>query len=355
MMTSLLFVLGTLFIFSYPFFIFQFAIFCCVFIRQGFKLEKSSIFFIAISAISLMIHLYMGSVNKIYLFTSVCCLLAATVPSLYEYCNAKIENIKWERLINASIYFHIVTFLIQYISFKVFHIDIDYGKLLLGPPHRSSYNGFDYRATGVFAEPSIFAAHMICLLVMKYVIARSNSLLTYVALFCMVLSGSTVSVLSVLAYFIITIRFTLKWLKSDLLPFLFLIPSILGNLFWRGAYISSGNDGSTTFKIDLIKSFFNESSIFNIGYGMVGYYKGAPEYLQSIFDITVFGSSLIVFGFWFGAFVSLVWMSVFYKVSKISIRLSILCLLPCLKLTFLFPIFWLYLKFLTEYVRKNDE
>ncbi|EKP8428545.1 polymerase, partial [Escherichia coli] len=211
------------------------------------------------------------------------------------------------------------------------------------------------RATGVFAEPSIFSIHMVTLLVMRYIVANNNSLLSYIALMCMVLSGSTFSVICVMLFFILTCRLTLKWIATGLISLVLVSPIIYQNIMWRMSYISSGSDGSTSYKLELMKSFFDSPLVFNIGHGMVGYYDNAPDYFQSLFDMTLFGSNFIVFGFWLGSILSVSWLVLFLKYSRFSLRLMLLCLLPCLKLTFLFPMFWLYLVFLAGYAGIKNE
>ncbi|MCB7534869.1 polymerase, partial [Escherichia coli] len=104
-----------------------------------------------------------------------------------------------------------------------------------------------------------------------------------------------------------------------------------------------------------MKSFFDSPLVFNIGHGMVGYYDNAPDYFQSLFDMTLFGSNFIVFGFWLGSILSVSWLVLFLKYSRFSLRLMLLCLLPCLKLTFLFPMFWLYLVFFAGYAGIKNE
>ncbi|EOM7965688.1 O-antigen polymerase Wzy [Escherichia coli] len=354
-MANIYFLFGTLFIFSPVFFIIQFCVFFLVFIQGKCKVSSQGLIFILVSFTSLIFHVFFGVVDKIFIFTLVCCFYALTVPSIYSYCVKRIKSCDWLKVNDFCIKFHIFTFLLQYLAFKIINVDIDYGKFLLGPPHRSSYDGFDYRATGVFAEPSIFSIHMVTLLVMRYIVANNNSLLSYIALMCMVLSGSTFSVICVMLFFILTCRLTLKWIATGLISLVLVSPIIYQNIMWRMSYISSGSDGSTSYKLELMKSFFDSPLVFNIGHGMVGYYDNAPDYFQSLFDMTLFGSNFIVFGFWLGSILSVSWLVLFLKYSRFSLRLMLLCLLPCLKLTFLFPMFWLYLVFLAGYAGIKNE
>ncbi|CAJ0558231.1 polymerase [Proteus mirabilis] len=355
-MTNILFLFGTLFIFSPIFFIIQFSIFFLIFILNKCKIPYIGLIFIFVSLISLFFHIFFfGAVNKILLFTIVCSFFALTVPAIYDYSAKRIKNYNWKNVIDFCIKFHIITFLLQYFAFNIFQLDIDYGKFLLGPPHRSSYNGFDYRATGVFAEPSIFSIHMLTLLVMRYIITNNNSLLCYIALICMVLSGSTFSVICVILFFLLTVRLTLKWITTGFISLILISPIIYQNIMWRMTYISSGNDGSTSYKLELLKTLFDSPIVFNFGHGMVGYYDNAPNYFQSLFDMTLFGSNLLVFGFWLGSLLSISWLIIFFSYFRFSFRLVLLCLLPCLKLTFLFPIFWLYLAFLVGYLGSKNE
>lgn len=155
--------------------------------------------------------------------------------------------------------------------------------------------------------------------------------------------------------FILTCRLTLKWIATGLISLVLVSPIIYQNIMWRMSYISSGSDGSTSYKLELMKSFFDSPLVFNIGHGMVGYYDNAPDYFQSLFDMTLFGSNFIVFGFWLGSILSVSWLVLFLKYSRFSLRLMLLCLLPCLKLTFLFPMFWLYLVFLAGYAGIKNE
>ncbi|GDX04563.1 polymerase [Buttiauxella sp. A111] len=354
-MASVYFLFGTLFIFSPVFFAVQFIVFLLAFISGGYRATKYGLIFITIAIISLLLHEINGVVDKIYIFTIVCCFYALTVPSIYANCKKAIGKDGWRGFVNFCIKFHIITFLLQFFAFKLFNIDIDYGKLLLGPPHRSSYDGFDYRATGVFAEPSIFSIHMLTLLVMKYILENKNSIMVYIALACMAISGSTFSVICVALFFILTIKFTIKWVVGGVATFFVLSPIVYENILWRMSYVASGNDGSTSYKLNLLKTLYEDATVFNIGHGMVGYYENAPDYLQSLFDMTLFGSNILVFGFWLGGVLSIIWVTYFIRFQKISLRMMILCLLPCLKLTFLFPIFWLYLAFLAGYFGGKNE
>ena len=108
-MANIYFLFGTLFIFSPVIFIIQFCVFFLVFIQGKCKVSSQGLIFILVSFTSLIFHVFFGVVDKIFIFTLVCCFYALTVPSIYSYCVKRIKSCDWLKVIDFCIKFHIFT------------------------------------------------------------------------------------------------------------------------------------------------------------------------------------------------------------------------------------------------------
>ena len=92
-MANIYFLFGTLFIFSPVFFFFYFCVFFLVFIQGKCKVSSQGLIFILVSFTSLIFHVFFGVVDKIFIFTLVCCFYALTVPSIYSYCVKELKAV----------------------------------------------------------------------------------------------------------------------------------------------------------------------------------------------------------------------------------------------------------------------
>ncbi|EFH7645872.1 hypothetical protein B6Q94_24970 [Escherichia coli] len=86
----------------------------------------------------------------------------------------------------------------------------------------------------------------------------------------------------------------------------------------------NGDDVSNNVKFSVVENLLNNTSLFTLGYGVVGYSDGAPDYYQALYDLTLFGNLFVIFGIPLGIFIS---VYIFLMLLKIDLPLSIKALI----------------------------
>lgn len=265
----------------------------------------------------------------------------------------EIDKAGMLRAISFTIYFHIVTFVIQYSLWHSFKIDFDYGLITGGSAHRAFYYGGLYRTTGIFEEPSIYSGYMMALLSMRYYLSGRNSMASYFGIATMVLSYSTVGVFLSFLYLLITnLRF--NFLQITFLSLASIISAVISSeyLIDRFDLILSGGDGSTNTKLFVINSYFTDLYNLMFGFGMVYKEKIENNIFDGLGDLGVIFNSFMIFGFSFGVMITFVLCKKFVEI--MSLRSSALIITSLIKMaSFHHPFFWV-LFFTYIYIEKNS-
>ncbi len=189
---------------------------------------------------------------------------------------------------------------IQFIGYYAFNTVIDFSVLTGGNASRILFSTF--RPSGLTAEPAIHSGIMIGLLVLLFIKNKSSSLFTIVGIVSIFLTMSIYGILS--AMFFLSIYFFRRKsinLLIILLPFLVVALSLSTPiLFERYELYNSGQDESNMTKFDSFNNMLNKSHLLYLGYGMTGKSDSAPKFYEGLYDVTAFGSPIIIFGIPFG-------------------------------------------------------
>ncbi|WP_139108561.1 hypothetical protein [Edwardsiella tarda] len=241
---------------------------------------------------------------------------------------------------------------IQFFSFYFFGNLIDYSLLLGGEPSRI-LNFVGLRASGLTSEPSIYSGIMISMMVIYYIYNGKNTACTYFAGVSILFTLSTLGVFLFIVYFFSTLVRKLNLKKLILLFFIFTSSFffILPQLVSRYERFIDGNDVSNNVKIYVIENFIHSPVLALIGYGVIGFSQGAPDYYQALYDLTLFGNLIIIFGIPLGCIFSLAVIFMIVKM-KVSFQYKILIALCLIKVTI--PNFIFFYLFLSLLMSRND-
>ena len=238
------------------------------------------------------------------------------------------------------IFIHSFVFLVQFFSWYLFHIDIDFGPMTGGSPHRALYYGWLYRATGLFEEPSIYCGYMISFISLRYLLSGRLSLLDYIGLITVGMSFATIGlILAVLILIICNARFDIVKLIVLSICIVLVLTYSIEYLSTRFTLIMNGTDGSTSVKFSVIELYFSEVRNLIFGLGMLYKEKLNTNAYDGLGDLSIYLNSIIIFGF---PGLSILFV-LFNKIKKLSYRKRMIVLLSFVKMSaFHYPYFWMY-------------
>lgn len=222
---------------------------------------------------------------------------------------------------------------LQFIAFYTYGSVIDYSVLLNGEPSRI-LNIVGLRASGLTAEPSIYSGMMISLMSLYYMLNRKNDLISYYAGISILLTFSTLGFFLFISYFFITSLRYINFKKVIFLCFVLFssIIAALPLLLSRYERFTSGDDVSNNVKFMVIDNLLNNTSLFLFGYGLIGYSPGAPDFYQALYDLTLFGNFIVIFGIPLGTIFSILTLIVIISI-KIPLTYRFLILLTLIKIS----------------------
>lgn len=185
---------------------------------------------------------------------------------------------------------------IQFVGYYAFNTVIDFSVLTGGNASRILFSTF--RPSGLTAEPAIHSGIMIGLLVLLFIKNKSSSLFIIVGIVSIFLTMSIYGILSAM-FFLVIFFFRRKSIKLLILLFPFLVIAFSLSapiLFERYELYNSGQDESNMTKVDSFNNMLNKSHLLYLGYGMTGKSDSAPKFYEGLYDVTAFGSPIIIFG-----------------------------------------------------------
>lgn len=260
-------------------------------------------------------------------------------------------------IINSILFFHLVTFFIQYLSWYILSIDLDYGTITNGSAHRAMYYGALYRSTGIFEEPSIYSGYVFSFITIKYFYDKKISILSYIALLSMALTFSTIGIiLALLFVLIINLRVKIIYVFISILIFIFIYNIVGDYIIDRVLVIANGNDGSTNTKFFVLKEYINNINVFLHGVGFIYKEKMLIDSYNGSGDLTLFINAPTIFGV-FGIFIPFVLLVRIIN-SRCNIRLGLIVILSFFKMaSFHHPYFWVYYFFVLYFIliKKNEK
>lgn len=266
----------------------------------------------------------------------------------------KINITKLSRVLNLWILIYSCLLFLQFIAYYAMNITIDYSILLQGEPSRI-FNDVGLRASGLASEPSIYSGIMISLLSLSYIINKKTTGYSYLGLISIFLTFSTLGVILGVLYLIITMfhKLTLSKIVVMIAGFSCILIFLSASLVNRYDKFNSGKDISNNVKIQVIDNFIDNENILLLGYGVIGSSETAPLYYQALYDLTLFGNLIIIFGLPLGVLLS---CYAFYVIisSNFSTTEKLLIFISLVKITIPNAIFfYLFVLLLCSLNKKN--
>ncbi|MCL0002329.1 hypothetical protein MKT61_004150 [Providencia rettgeri] len=272
---------------------------------------------------------------------------------LYKKINSFNEAtfIKSLKLTILILSFSIIT---QFVLYYFFNYKLDYSVLLGGLESRTSYSSSIYRASGLTAEPSIISGIIVALMTLYFFFIKKFDTIFFVG------SISCCFTLSTLGIFLVTIFLFIAFFKRQniLLLLLLTIPFVLFVLpefLERYLIFKSGNDSSNNIKLIIVENLINNEHLLYLGYGFTGKSISAPTFYEALYDLTFFGSLIVLFGLPLGLLLSFTMVAIILNLSfNIKEKILIfLCLIKISSPTFIFFNLFILLVFIISHKRKN--
>lgn len=307
----------------------------CLTILKSRRICKKGVYFFFCSTSLLLLNY--GIVSQYASFTArlefnlLLAIIGCFYMSMILYSN-QFNFSSLARAIDIVLIINITFFLVQFFSYYVLKHRIDYSILTGGVGTRNDY-GTLFRASGIFNEPAEYSSAMSVLVVIRFLTSRKLTKLSWLSAITTVLSFSFVGIFQSLSIiFVILSRDFLKrpkYLLLALLVVIFATFAFYGMFIDRYTAFIDGSDGSNNTKVDTINFFLVHTEYLFGGAGLIGYDPATmPLFLQGLYDLTFFGSSLSIFGIIIGSLISIfVALYIIYHYSISDAALIFICLL----------------------------
>lgn len=332
--------------------------FACLFLyaKSVSKMTYQSLLFIimvvSIVIISSFIQVYISKHNEI-LLSQTLKVIIWVVSSYLLYVGCKgVDKDTLERSINAALVVFILSLFIQVVSKLLFGSIVDYSMLIGGEPSRNMMTGVGFRPTGLTAEPSVYCGITAWLITLRYAI---NKKIDYLFLLSCVSMTFTLSFVGIFLCFLMLcvgmmrIRMIIPVIAIFVIGYL----SVLNIVNDRIVLFLSGADGSNNIKIETILDFIGNQNLYIFGYGLIGKSESAPSFYESLYDMTIFGNFITIFGLPFGV-LCIVLYCVFIIKIKITKRAKLMMLLSSLKISLpFFAVFYMTIAMICAISNKN--
>ncbi len=248
-----------------------------------------------------------------------------------------------------------ISIFIQFLSFYIFNKAIDFSLLTGGEPSRMY--GALFRPSGLTSEPAIYSGIMIGLLTLLYIINNLSWRYIFTGIASILLTMSVYGILS--SFLFIFIVYLLNFKMSRLLVGGIIIGitilSTMPILIERYESYQSGQDHSNMTKVESFNNLLSNPNLTYLGYGFTGKSESAPSYYEGLYDVTAFGSPLILFGVPIGVLI-VTGLCFFIWWIPFSFKEKMLVILSLSKLsspTFLFFNLFLLLLLVISYQRRR--
>lgn len=231
--------------------------------------------------------------------------------------------------------------ILQFISFYIFHYQIDFSILLGGEGVRSYYSGDSsiyYRPTGLTSEPAIHSGIMFGLLTLYYCLNKSDKWTIFIGLASILLSFSTLGAILSFAFIFIIYNKGVKGFIFTLVLLTIVALFIQDSLISRYEYFISGDDGSNNVKLEVLEYLFSNFNYYTTGLGFSGKDSVAPVFFEALYDLTYFLTPIVYFGVYIGSLIIIISIIILCR-SRFSFSEKILVLFSLIKLpgpTFMF-------------------
>lgn len=289
---------------------------------------------IALSALSLWQYSYLEFKGIFLLNTIRTMYWMGIFLLLYPFLCKQPLNVL-EKSIRIVIFIAALSLIVQFLSFYIFHYEIELSILLGGEGVRSYYSGYSiisYRPTGLTAEPAIHSGIMLGLMTLYYLLNKQNKLPIFVGLISIFLSFSTLGALLALAFIFIIYN---KGAKGFLVALLFLgiaLFFIQDSLISRYEQFISGGDASNNVKLEVVEYLFSNFNYYTFGLGFSGKDADAPYFFEALYDLTYFFTPVVYFGIYIGSLVIIISIALLLK-SQFIFSEKMLILLSFIKLS----------------------
>ncbi|EHW9965035.1 hypothetical protein K1240_004516 [Escherichia coli] len=331
---------------------------CCIllYINSGAKICYRSVIFvislITVVFISAFIHVNISTHTEILIYQSLKISIWLFSAMLLYHAALNIMGHIIFKAVSAALVIYVTCLVLQVIFYSLHGTIIDYSTMIGGEPSRNMMSGVGFRPTGFAAEPSVYCGITAWLISLRYAMNKKTDTLFILSCMSMLLTLSFVGAFlcfGILLIGMLRVRMIIPVMGFAFIGYLVLIDRINE----RVSLFLSGADGSNNVKIDTITNFMANPDIYTYGYGFVGKSISAPPFYESLYDMTIFGNFITIFGLPFGV-LCIVLYCVFIIKIKITKRAKLMMLLSSLKISLpFFAVFYMAIAMICAISNKN--
>lgn len=190
-----------------------------------------------------------------------------------------------------------VSVLIQFVAYYfISESVIDYSLLLGGVPSRILFEIF--RPSGLTTEPAIYSGIMMGLLSIYYCIVKRIDSVILAGGGSIFLTQSIAGIIMISLYFFVIIfsKPTIMKFSFVFVALCFVLMAVYPLLEARYERLITGDDSSNSTKIETFENMLSTDQIMYAGYGLVGKSESAPSYYEGLYDVTIWGAMIVIFG-----------------------------------------------------------
>ncbi|MGL5396627.1 hypothetical protein [Aeromonas sp. R2-3] len=209
---------------------------------------------------------------------------------------------------------------------------IDYSLLLGGVPSRILFEVF--RPSGLTTEPAIYSGIMMGLLSIYYCILKRIDSVILAGGGSIFLTQSIAGIIMVSLYFLVIIfsKPTIMKFSFVFVALCFVLMAVYPLFEARYERLITGDDSSNSTKIETFKNMLSIDQIMYSGYGLVGKSESAPSYYEGLYDVTLWGAMIVIFGIPVGILFDVA-IFLFFMKMPVDFTIKILLLISLIKLT----------------------
>lgn len=331
---------------------------CCIllYINSGAKICYRSVIFvislITVVFISAFIHVNISTHTEILIYQSLKISIWLFSAMLLYHAALNIMGHIIFKAVSAALVIYVTCLVLQVIFYSLHGTIIDYSTMIGGEPSRNMMSGVGFRPTGLAAEPSVYCGITAWLITLRYAI---NKKIDYLFLLSCVSMTFTLSFVGMFLCFLMLCvgMMRIKIIIPVIAIFVIGYLSVLNIVNDRIVLFLSGADGSNNIKIETILDFIGNQNLYIFGYGLIGKSESAPSFYESLYDMTIFGNFITIFGLPFGV-LCIVLYCVFIIKIKITKRAKLMMLLSSLKISLpFFAVFYMAIAMICAISNKN--
>lgn len=225
----------------------------------------------------------------------------------FKYYKEHLQSIfKWVLVIHVSFFF------IQFLSYKLFHVKLDFIEIITGESQRTGatklkgVGGENIRAAGLFSEPGSYSVYIYILLIFNLILENKFKILSLLALISMFLSFSMTGILMALVVILFYVS-NLKLSKKNIINLVYVTFGVtvfllyyselfLGPIYDRFTSLENDASAGARFESGMEQFLYRNFLYSGLGLGVqIDNIKSTSALLGTLFNFGIVNFIVFIF------------------------------------------------------------